>query len=48
VVVQNFILGVKYCTKKSKKNCQGLELLFKSGRVGDMDLKNRRKKIKCL
>jgi hypothetical protein len=36
--VQNFVLVVQNCIKKSIKYCQGLLLLFKSGRAGDMDL----------
>jgi hypothetical protein len=38
VGVQNFILIVQNCTKKSTKYCQGLVLLFKSGRASDTDL----------
>jgi hypothetical protein len=38
VGVQNFILIVQNCIKKSTKYCQGLVLLFKSGRAVDTDL----------
>jgi hypothetical protein len=36
----DFLGGVQNCTKKSTKYCQGLVLLFKSGRAGDTDLSN--------